>query len=71
MGWIGQVWQLRRGDELLGEVTIEGADFLWLHGIFAPQPGFAQVAPLFADELVKLESLMDGDGAKAVAAPAG
>ncbi|GLZ29723.1 hypothetical protein Lesp02_19130 [Lentzea sp. NBRC 105346] len=50
------VWHLRRGDELLGTITITDGDFPWLSGRFAPEPGFAEFAPLFAEELALLES---------------
>lgn len=58
---IGEVWQLRRGDEVLGEITITGADFPWLSGSFAPRVGFAEVMPLFAEELALSEVLLDDD----------
>src|SRR6185369_11443249 len=52
MSRIGEVWQLRHGDALLGEITItgEGATPDWLHGSFAGQSLFAEFAPLLTDE---------------------
>ena len=32
---IGDVWSLRRGDELLGEIEVTELDFPWLSG---PRP---------------------------------
>jgi hypothetical protein len=59
VGMIGEVWQLRRGGEVLGEITMTEADFPWLSGSFAERPGFAEVAPLFAEELAL--SMLIGD----------
>jgi hypothetical protein len=56
-----EVWQLRRGDEVLGEITITEVDFPWLHGSFAARPEFAEFAPLFAEELKLTEALEDSD----------
>jgi hypothetical protein len=63
MGWVGEVWHLRRGDEVLGDITITDADFPWLSGRFAPRPGFAAVAPLFAEELARSRATEDDDSA--------
>ncbi|MEV7228074.1 MULTISPECIES: hypothetical protein [Polymorphospora] len=68
MGRIGEVWQLRRGDEVLGEITVTDADFPWLGGCFAARPGFAEVAPLFAEEVALATVLEDDDSAAAVEA---
>jgi hypothetical protein len=61
MGWMSETWQLRRGDELLGEIITNGADFPWLEGIFVARPGFAEVKALFDEELALLESGADSD----------
>ncbi|HEX6353869.1 hypothetical protein [Actinophytocola sp.] len=55
MAWLGERWELRAGDELVGTITIEDQDFPWLSGSFAAEPGFARWAPLFADELALLD----------------
>lgn len=55
-GQVGQVWQLRRGDELVGEITVEVPDFPWLSGTFTPTPAFEEVKPLFDEELALLEA---------------
>ncbi|MEU6198797.1 hypothetical protein [Streptomyces sp. NPDC047061] len=52
MGFEGEVWQVRGGQEPVGEIAIDEADFPWLHGTFTPGPGFAGVQDLFARELV-------------------
>jgi hypothetical protein len=57
----GEVWRVCRGDEVVGEITITGADFPWLSGRFAARPAFAAVAPLIADELALLERCLDSD----------
>lgn len=54
-----EVWKLVRGEELLGEIVIEDADFPWLSGRFVPQPAFADVKPLFDAELALVESGLD------------
>src|SRR5688572_30468985 len=61
VGRIGEVWQLRRGDEVLGEITITDAGFPWLSGSFVARAGFADVAPLFAEELALSEASADDD----------
>jgi hypothetical protein len=30
MTWVGERWSLRRGDELVGTITVEDQDFPWL-----------------------------------------
>ncbi|MFI9815914.1 hypothetical protein [Saccharothrix variisporea] len=68
VGWVGGVWRLQRGDELLGEVLVEDGDFPWLSGRFRPQPAFAEVKPLFDEELALTEALADSDSAEDVEA---
>jgi hypothetical protein len=46
-----RVWQLVRGDELLAELVVNGGDFPWLNAEVRPAAGFAEVRPLFDDEL--------------------
>src|SRR5688572_23008777 len=60
-GVIGEVWQLRRRDDVVGEITISDADFPWLAGTFVALPGFAEVAPLFAEELELTRRIEDDD----------
>ncbi|MFE7492138.1 DUF4240 domain-containing protein [Kitasatospora sp. NPDC057541] len=48
MGFEGQVWQLVRGHELVGEIVVEETDFPWLRGRFIASPAFAMFEPLFA-----------------------
>ncbi|WP_424556283.1 hypothetical protein [Streptacidiphilus pinicola] len=51
----GDVWQLRRAEEVVGEIVIEEGDFPWLSGRFVPAGGFADVKPLFDRELALVE----------------
>ncbi|MGW0598771.1 hypothetical protein ACWD11_16675 [Streptomyces sp. NPDC002776] len=51
MGFDGTVWHIRSGDEPVGEIAIDDADFPWLSGRFTPGPGYASVRDLFAREL--------------------
>jgi hypothetical protein len=59
MNEVGCVWQLIRGDELLAELVVTGGDFPWLNAEVRPAAGFAEVRPLFDDELQRLEFLDD------------
>ena len=68
MRWVGGVWQLRRGDEVMGEITITEADFPWLSGSFVARAGFAEVAALFAEELALSTVIADDDSAANVEA---
>ncbi|MDX2544715.1 hypothetical protein ACOT81_20305 [Streptomyces sp. WI04-05B] len=56
MGFEGQVWRLRRGEESLGEIVIAEADFPWLSGRFVPEPAFAEVEPWFVETLALIEA---------------
>lgn len=59
MGFDGEVWRLRDGDEPVGEILIDEADFPWLAGRFTPGPGYAAVRELFVRELALLERDFD------------
>jgi hypothetical protein len=61
MVWVGERWELRHGDELVGTITIEDQDFPWLSGSFAAEPGFARWAPLFAAEQRLLDEISERD----------
>jgi hypothetical protein len=52
MGFDGDVWYVRSGEESVGEILIDDADFPWLSGRFTPGPAFASVQDLFARELL-------------------
>ncbi|GIH23934.1 hypothetical protein Aph01nite_22440 [Acrocarpospora phusangensis] len=54
-----QVWQLRRGEEIVGDIHVNDNDFPWLSGRFVAHPGYAAVEPLFDQELALIEA--DGD----------
>ncbi|WP_019070081.1 hypothetical protein [Streptomyces hokutonensis] len=51
MGFVGEVWQVHKGDESVGEILIDDADFPWLSGKFTAGPAFDAVRELFAREL--------------------
>jgi len=59
----GQIWRLYRGDELLADLVVNDADFPWLYALVQPYDGFAEVGPLFAEELRLLEDSDDHPGA--------
>ncbi len=57
LGVVERVWQLRRGDEVLGDIYLNGdGDFPWLSGRFVAYPGYAAVEPLFKQELALIEA---------------
>ncbi|GAB3150965.1 hypothetical protein GCM10027161_50630 [Microbispora hainanensis] len=58
-GVVEQVWQLRRGGEILGEIRVDEGDFPWLSGRFVARSGYAAVEPLFVEELALIEA--DGE----------
>jgi hypothetical protein len=51
VGFLGEVWCLFRGEEPVGEILIDDADFPWLSGKFIAGPAFGAVQELFAREL--------------------
>ncbi|MDQ0766413.1 hypothetical protein QFZ32_000924 [Streptomyces canus] len=55
VGFEGAVWKVRSGDEAVGDILIDEADFPWLAGRFTAGPGFAGVRELFARELALVE----------------
>ncbi|WP_406182801.1 hypothetical protein [Streptomyces canus] len=55
MAFEGAVWKVRSGDEPVGDILIDEADFPWLSGRFTAGPGFAGVRELFARELALVE----------------
>lgn len=55
-----RAWQLVRGDELVAELVVTGGDFPWPNAKVRPAAGFAEVRPLFDEELRQLE-LLDED----------
>ncbi|MFI7413737.1 hypothetical protein ACIBU0_34275 [Streptomyces sp. NPDC049627] len=59
MGFDGEVWRVRGGDDPVGEILIDEADFPWLSGRFTPGPGYDAVRALFARELALLERYDD------------
>lgn len=63
MGWVGERWELRHGDEPIGVITIEEQDFPWLSGRFDASPGFARWAPLFDASQRLLDEISDSDDA--------
>ncbi|MEU6357292.1 hypothetical protein ABZ896_49675 [Streptomyces sp. NPDC047072] len=55
MGFEGEVWQVRSGDDGVGEILIDDADFPWLSGRFTAGPAYESVRELFARELALIE----------------
>ncbi|KUN13800.1 hypothetical protein AQI96_09375 [Streptomyces canus] len=55
MAFEGAVWRIRSGDEPVGDILIDEADFPWLSGRFTAGPGFTAVRELFARELALVE----------------
>lgn len=50
-------YQLRRGEDLLGRLNSYASDFPWVHCKFEPSASFAELRPLFDEEL----RLLDGE----------
>jgi hypothetical protein len=61
VGFQGGVWQVRSGDQRVGEILIDEADFPWLSGGFTPGPAFDTVRDLFARELELVRRLAERD----------
>ena len=57
MSQADRVWQLVRGHELLAELVVTDEDFSWLRAEVRPAAGFAEVRPLFDNELQRLDFL--------------
>ncbi|MGW3121472.1 hypothetical protein ACWDBW_30695 [Streptomyces sp. NPDC001107] len=55
MGFVGEVWRVRSGEEPVGEILVDDADFPWLSGRFTAGPAFDAVRDLFARELALME----------------
>jgi len=49
MAFTDETWRVMRGEELVGEIRITDTDFPWLHGEFAPGPGWPAAEPCFAE----------------------
>lgn len=64
MGFVGEVWQVRTGEESVGEILIDDADFPWLSGKFTAGPAFGDVEELFARELALTKADDDGHWAR-------
>jgi hypothetical protein len=57
MSRTGQVWTLRHGDKLLGELTVTNGDFPWLNATFIATEAFVPWRAAFEDELRLLDEL--------------
>jgi hypothetical protein len=55
-GPAGEIWQLVRQSEVIGEIAVDKADFPWRHGRFTPSPAFADVKPWFDEALALIEA---------------
>lgn len=60
MSEAGRVRQLVGSGEVLAEHVVTGGDFPWLSAEVRSAAGFAEIRPLFGDELRELE-LLDKD----------
>lgn len=60
----GEVWTLRRrsDDQTVADLAITGGDFPWLNARVEPREGFAEILPLFAEELTRLDRIDDEAG---------
>ena len=59
----GGVWTLHRRDDgrVLAELVVTDGDFPWLNARVDPRDGLADVLPLFADELRRLDGIDDDE----------
>jgi hypothetical protein len=55
VGFDGAVWQVRTGEEPVGEIVIDDVDFPWLSDRFTAGAAFGAVGDLFARELALIE----------------
>jgi hypothetical protein len=53
----GPTWRLWRGDELLADLVVTGADFPWLQAVVEATPAFDSVRDLFVEELRLVERI--------------
>ncbi|GAB3813542.1 hypothetical protein [Kribbella italica] len=44
-----QIWHLKRGDELVADLVVVGADYPWLQAHVEPTPAYDEVKHLFAE----------------------
>jgi hypothetical protein len=44
-----QTWHLKRGDELVADLVVVGADYPWLQAHVEPMPAFDEVKHLFIE----------------------
>lgn len=56
-----ETWTLHRGDQLVARLVVTGGDFPWLNARVEACDGFAEVRPLFVEEL-RLMNDADRDG---------
>lgn len=54
-----EVWHLHHGERVVAALHVTESDFPWLHARVEPAEGFADVAPLFAEEARLAESIED------------
>ncbi|MEU9117878.1 hypothetical protein AB0D04_40690 [Streptomyces sp. NPDC048483] len=59
MPFIGEVWRVERGTQVVGEITVTDANFPWLNGTFVPGPGYPELRPHFARELELIDTIDD------------
>jgi hypothetical protein len=50
------IWELRKGDILLGTLTLNDVDMFWLYCSFIPTPAFEPFKPFFTQEYRLLDT---------------
>src|SRR5258708_37755222 len=59
---MGNVWELRKGDILLGTLRLKNHDNFWLECDFVPMSAFESYRLLFEEEERLLEAALGEDG---------
>lgn len=55
----GETWTLHGRDRLIAKLVVTDSDFPWLYARLEPHDGWAEVQPLFAEELRLLDHIDD------------
>ncbi|MEV4627936.1 hypothetical protein AB0J90_16785 [Micromonospora sp. NPDC049523] len=56
MAQTSRIWRLYAGDELLGDLVVDGGDFPWLHARFESLPAYGRFRALFEEDIRLLNS---------------
>ncbi|WP_329105225.1 hypothetical protein OG792_31995 [Micromonospora sp. NBC_01699] len=54
-----RIWRLYAGDELLGDLVVDGGDFPWLAARFEPLPAYRPFRPLFDEDVRLLDGAVE------------